>query len=235
MGAFFDKVDDIITCGSATSLDALGPLTYSAWINAISIGENNNGVILSKANGTANFTSFAMGPTATLRFDVDYNTTDLARIASNNSCSLNVWHHVLATWDGSTTASNSRIYVDGIETSYQTTTNGDSTRQSDAAFNQHIGNTSSVNLTFDGIITEAAIWNVVLTTLEIENLAKSRIKGIPLQIRPDALKAYWPLNEYSENSAVTVSARDLSGNGNVGTPSSFATNAGRAEMVLSYL
>ena len=233
MGALFDGVDDLFNCGSAAGLDALTNLTYSAWIYANSTGESGVGAILFKSNTFSNHTGFRMDNTATLNFSVDYSTTDLARSASDNSCSLNAWHHVLCTWTGSATATNIKIYVDGVETTYKTTTNGVGTRNSDAAYNQCIGNRLAASLTFDGVITEAAIWNVVLTAAQIELLAKSRVKMMPLQIQPSALKAYWPLDESSDAGAV-ANAVDRSGNGNTGTATSFPATAGRAELNLSY-
>ncbi|HEY4612181.1 MAG TPA: hypothetical protein VII11_04300 [Bacteroidota bacterium] len=57
---------------------------------------------------------------------------------------------------------------------------------------------------------------------------------VQLLIQPSNLKAYWPLDEFAEGATVsgTNSIRDLSGNGNHGTPSNSPT--GRAERVLSY-
>jgi len=43
---------------------------------------------------------------------------------------------------------------------------------------------------WDGEIAEAAIWNVQLSLTDIEALAAG---FSPLFVRPDALKAYWPM------------------------------------------
>ena len=78
-----------------------------------------------------------------------------------------------------------------------------------------------------------AIWRAVLTPTEIALLAKSRVKGIPLQIQPSNLKAYWPLDEFADGATASGagSIKDLSGNGNHGTPSNGPF--GRPEFVLS--
>ena len=91
---------------------------------------------------------------------------------------------------------------------------------------------------FNGIIDELAIWDVALTASEMAQLANSRIKGMPLQVRPVSLQAYWSFNDQpSGTSADGDMVRDLSGNGNNGTGNDGANNTGLTwvgESVLSY-
>src|SRR3989344_5522242 len=123
----FDGVDDVVDAGSATNLDNLSAITFSAWILSRSEGEGGTGHIVSKygtgGTGSGWRLKFGSGTTNALQFNVQYATTDLERYASNNTLQLNVWQHVVVTWDGSASASAARIYVNGAETTYQTTGN----------------------------------------------------------------------------------------------------------------
>src|SRR3989344_3524924 len=158
-GASFNGTSDIITAGSATSLDDLGPLTFSAWIRPNSMGEANGGIVMGKSNGTGDL-RFNFAGTNALSLGKDYATTDLNRTTSNSTVTMSAWNYVVVTWDGSATATNILIYVNGAETTYQTTTNGVGAIQSDAALNFNIGNLSGLFHTFDGVIDEVKVSNV---------------------------------------------------------------------------
>src|SRR3989338_1440853 len=158
-GASFNGTSDIITAGSATSLDDLGPLTFSAWIRPNGMGEAGGGVVMGKSNGTGDL-RFNFAGTNALSLGKDYATTDLKRTTSNSTVTMSAWNYVVVTWDGSATATNILIYVNGAETAYQTTTNGVGAIQSDAALNFNIGNLSGLFHTFDGVIDEVKVSNV---------------------------------------------------------------------------
>src|SRR3990167_2897975 len=158
-GASFNGTSDIITAGSATSLDDLGPLTFSAWIRPNGMGEAGGGVVMGKSNGTGDL-RFNFAGTNALSLGKDYATTDLKRTTSNSTVTMSAWNYVVVTWDGSATATNILIYVNGAETTYQTTTNGVGAIQSDAALNFNIGNLSGLFHTFDGVIDEVKVSNV---------------------------------------------------------------------------
>lgn|SRR3990167_4701507 len=200
-GITFDKVDDLLTCGTTDDImEENVALTISAWIKPVSTGLNGGGRIIERLETDGNpGVVFHMINTNTLRFLVA-GSTNLIRTASNSSVTLNAWNHVLVTWDGSTTATGVSIYVNGTVTTYQTTTNGVSLADNSAQ-TVKIGDTSIANRTFDGTITEVAVWQVVLTAQEISTLALSRVKRMPLQIQPASLDAYWPLDEEEDGSS----------------------------------
>src|SRR3989344_5358177 len=118
------------------------------------MGEGNGGIVMGKSNGTGDL-RFNFAGTNALSLGKDYATTDLNRTTSNSTVTMSAWNYVVVTWDGSATATNILIYVNGAETTYQTTTNGVGAIQSDAALNFNIGNLSGLFHTFDGVIDEA--------------------------------------------------------------------------------
>ena len=167
----FDGADDVVAIGNPDHLQELGPLTYTAWIKPASEGESNNGRIISKDVGTDIFTpSWRMEATNTLELTYRGTVVSLVRTASDNAVTLNVWQHVAVTWDGSATASNVRMYVDGVETGYKATTDGVGLIE-DIGTEYYIGSNDLTNRSFDGFIDEARIYNRILSLAEIQTLA----------------------------------------------------------------
>jgi hypothetical protein len=209
-GRDFDGVDDVLDCGSAGSLDDLkagGGMSLSAWVFPDTMGEGNNGVLFDKTDG-GNVNGWAFrflnGTTNALRF-AHTGAGVLDRVTGNNLIALDSWNHVALTWDGSTTAANVHIYINGAEVTYQTTTNGN-TLASDASQNLKIGNNASASRTWDGYVAEAGVWNVVLSASEISALAGG---ASPAMIRTAAQRVL-----YLPNWGAASPEADLSGNRN---------------------
>ncbi|GEM_PF-2160349 len=232
-GVLFDLVDDQISVTQSSSINDMSPLSFSFWMYPQSIGENNSGVIFRKGPIYC-----AQNLTQRIYFGANFSGTDLFRETVNSAITYNAWNQIVVTWDGSATASNSHIYVNGTEASYNTTQNATVTRDTDAADNLYIGAESGGVNDFDGKMTELAFWNVVLSAAQIEQLAKSRVKHMPLQVSPANLKAYWPLDEASDGASGNgTTFKDLSGNANSGTGDDGANNTGltgAGEIVLTY-
>jgi len=90
----------------------------------------------------------------------------------------------------------------------------------------------------DITVYEVALWNIELTSAELDLLTESRVKGLARQIQPANLKAYWQANEVPDGtSADAVVLQDFSNNGTTITGSDGANNTGltaAAEAVLTY-
>ena len=240
---YFDKVDDNIIVLKSSSLNNLSALTISVWIKPYSDGELNLGYIIDKSNSDVSGWRFRLqdnagagGSPNEIGFRVDW-TTDLIRY-TNPITTFNVWQNIIVTWDGSSTASNVHIYRDGVEATYKTTTDATGTRVDDSGNDFVIGSKANDVGSYEGLISELSEWNEVLSNDEIQLLAKSKIKGMPKQIRPSALKIYLPLTDFSnETSGDGRIYKDLSGNNNTGTGLDGANNTGvtnKAEEVLTY-
>lgn len=240
----FDAIDDLINAGSGASIDDLGPLTWMAWIYPRTKGDSDFPRIISKGDGGAGniarhdfFIEDGAGDTRSLVFFID-GATDLSAHTEDNVITYNQWQFVAVTWDGSTTAVNIHIYVNGLEVaSYQLQQNGASL-SSDASYDLLLGNWVNGTRSFDGLISEKAVWNVELNADEIAQLYNPKIKGMPLQVQPANLVVYWPMDDGPDGSSADGdTVRDLSGNGNNGTGDDGANNTGlawKAEEVLSY-
>jgi hypothetical protein len=157
-------------------LDDLPAITITAWIRPDTVGESGNpGRIVHKGTATSptNGWQFVTQATGTIAFAVDHGTTDLNRVAANNSITFGAWQHVAVTWTGSATATNVKFYVNGVETAYGTTTNGGAPRVSDAASSVFIGNDNSGARTFDGALDDVRIYNRVISTTELQAIYRA--------------------------------------------------------------
>jgi hypothetical protein len=153
--------DDKVAVAASTTLNTLPATTISVWMRPDNNGENFFGRILQKGGLGLFLTSSNQ-----LTFQVGHATTNLARTTSTNSISYNAWTHVVVTWDGSPTASNVHIYLNGIESSYSATTNGAGARVSDSGSNLAIGNTDGLDRTFKGVLDDLRIYNRAMTSAE---------------------------------------------------------------------
>lgn len=104
--------------------------------------------------------------------------------SNSNVLSINVWHHIVARYDGSTM----KIYVDGIEEGSRSQSGNIQSRPST---DLTIGIGSNLDSPINGELAHATLWDVALSAEEIESLSN----GInPLQIRTSSLSEYWPIN-----------------------------------------
>ena len=122
----FDGSNDIVDVGSPAVLDDLGPMTLSVWIKPDAAGASALQHVMSKADtGTGRwFVELDnTGEDDALEFNKEYDSSNIFRVTSDSTVTYDVWQHVAITWDGSSTGANIHIYKDGVETSYQSTSN----------------------------------------------------------------------------------------------------------------
>lgn len=85
-----------------------------------------------------------------------------------------------------------------------------------------------------GYYSELALWDTILTFDETEKIRKSQIKGMPLQVRPENLMLYLPLDTIPDTQTIPAQKvypdRRHYGPGALGA----GTPIGRAERVCSY-
>jgi hypothetical protein len=98
------------------------------------------------------------------------------KVVTKNAMSLNAWHHVAVTYDGSTKATGLKIYVDGQPQELDVTTNNtvDGTLQTDMAF--HIGLRGS-SAPFRGRIDDVRVYSTTLTAEDALALSKGETLG----------------------------------------------------------
>ena len=228
-GITFDKVDDEIDCGTNDNiLKEATAFSISAWIYPISSGENSYGRIISRdTDGDTAGMGLHLYPTDTRTGLLSYQvtgSTDMYVESAAGSIKFNQWNHVAVTTTGSATASNTILYINGIASTPSATQNGVSITDNSAATTR-IGNRPDGERTFDGTISEVAVYDDVLTVAEVMDLAAG---DSPLITSLDSLTSYWPLNDGTAGtSADADNVDDVYGNNN-GTGDDGANNAGLA-------
>lgn len=173
--AFDFDAADYFTCGSAVSIDDMAAFTVSAWVRPDGSGSGAWGTIASKAASgfgsgwTLSWNGTGMGATNSLVFQVDYATTNLMVRTDTMMDTSGRWQHVVATWDGSTTAANVKIYLNGALVNHESDTNGAGARVTDAAQTLTIGGHSGGG-GWDGRLDEVILYKRVLSAAEAAEL-----------------------------------------------------------------
>lgn len=239
-GIDFDVVDDYISLPD--NFDDMGSQSVCAWLYVQGAGEGNFGYIFGKTptssiNGTRFFTDDSSGSNR-LVFGKHSSTNGMPQRTSNSDVFLdNTWFHACYTYDGTLNDTGIHIYINASELTYATSNSGTVAVATDAALNAYIGNREGNDRTFNGYISEFAIWTSVLTVEEISLLANSKVKGMPLQVSSSTLVAYYPMDEMpGETSADGDTFVDRK-NGYNATGNDGANNTGltmKSEEVLSY-
>lgn len=173
----FDGVNDMVNAGSGSTLDDLPGLTYMGWIKPRSAG-GGRGTLFAKVN-SSNVQGltyvFFDNVTATngISFLRDTLTTDISYTTTNNAVSLNEWAHVAVTWDGTVnTVGNVKIYINGVQSSYQISENGIGSLESDAGNDFTIGGRVLVGSEryFDGLIDDVRVYNRAVSATEVKQI-----------------------------------------------------------------
>ncbi len=198
--------------------------TVSFWCNVISGGGEASGVgyVISRDNGTTAGVVIGteLGNVSKSMIRLFIRGGTLMDVESSlDAFDINTWTHVVVTHDGSSTAANCHIYINGTETTYVTQSNG-ATPGDNSAQAIKIGNNDATTRTFDGRLCEMAVWSSALSSGNVTTLYGSGAppRGLPRLVSPTTLQAYWPMDEKASGNTVTT-VYDHSGNSNTGTAS----------------
>ena len=167
----FDGVDDYVRVGPNASLSDLSALTTSAWIKPNSTGGSGYGRIIERGTTLSNGWSVYFDPTRGITFDIEFPTY-FEVITAPVVITKKTWHNVIIVWDGSTTAANTKIYVNGVLMTHVTDHDGSGTRASDAGSGTVIGNRLDATRAFDGAIDDVRIYNRAFSATEVTELYK---------------------------------------------------------------
>ncbi|MCK5459678.1 LamG domain-containing protein, partial [Candidatus Parcubacteria bacterium] len=173
-GMDFDGVDDYVDCGAVTNLTNT-PTTISAWIK-LNSNTTNQYIFVQQNSANTGLNGVLLwqpGIDGTGRIGLTANislATFPYRQSVNNTLLTGTNYHVLATWDGSNTAANIHIYVNGVEVSYADTSNGSGTATASTGKSIIGGRTYDNLRQIDGLIDDVRIYNRALSADEIRML-----------------------------------------------------------------
>ena len=159
VGIGTDAVWDSLIGGSGTDAKAF---TLSAWVYAKSAGENNFGRIFSFAGSDRQLVYQAGEFRMYINGSISFGYTD-----SSSDLDFDKWYHVVATYSGGT-AGDINMYVNGVlDTNVGVPV---SAPLAISGYACYIGNDPTFAFTWDGYITDAAVWGRALTETEAQSL-----------------------------------------------------------------
>jgi len=147
----FDGSDDYLKATSASSINNVNPLTYECWVNLDTYGGSSSGRFFDKGGIRLFFAS-----TDSVGFLQAFSTTN-GQWKTSSALSTAQWHHVVVTYDSSSTSNNPKIYVDGISQTvsyYSGSTIPSGTATSDSGNDLIMANRLNLQRGFDGIMDE---------------------------------------------------------------------------------
>jgi len=162
----FDGSSSSIDAGSATAVDDIfaGGGTAEGWFHATSYGEAAFGRLFDKGqeNGWGLYVSNVGGVgTQTLAFRHGAASSSIGSwFTPDSSVTLGAWHHAAVVYDQDAAANIPAMYVDGVALAASQFDNPTNPMDSDAAANLTIGNRTSLDRTFDGLLDELRLSSV---------------------------------------------------------------------------
>ena len=184
----FDGINDSVIAGT-TSLGITSAISVSCWIKTtnttaafrslvaedITSGSNRNWNLLLNSSNKIGF----------IFFNTSGSTNYLVRATALEVQDGN-WHHILATYDGTSNTDGIKIYVDGgnVETLTALSTG----IRSVASVGPRIGSNTNGSWNFTGKLDEVAIWNTALSSDAVQEIydATNNNTGKALDLTQDS-------------------------------------------------
>ena len=159
-GSFdFDGSNDRVVLSNSATLNPTTGLTIEAWVN---FDANSQDFIFEKGVVNTQYSLFSHSTDIVFRtfHDADSTVHTIATSKSNAGIVNGKWHHIVASWDGST----KKIYVDGMEKTSANKTGALITRTTGAA----IGTFGHIpSYPFGGKIAAVKLYSKGLTAAEV--------------------------------------------------------------------
>jgi hypothetical protein len=217
----FDGSDDCVDCGASPRalVGSSSAFSVSAWIN---MDDDTNEYICGAMESSAERFYFRVQDASGTGY-LRWGYGDTASTDTDGVISLNEWHHVVWTYD----TTNAKIYIDGVLKN-TTAVSGKTITNTDNLYIGALNNNGSVANYLDGLINEAAIWDVALDADAVTALYNS---GTPLDVTEDSgnydnsgdLQGYWR----NDNDTTWTDRSTNSNDGTVsGSPDSIVLTEG---------
>jgi len=146
------------------------PLSVSAWFKCNLLNTTNNDTIVclgtnSTATGGGSFILRVNSDQIRINFEQSSNYTEFTKTMSSHN-----WYHAVATYDGGTSASGRKLFIDGVEIA-QTSTNGTITGVNLPANPDFaVGMRTDISGYLDGYISNFKLYDVALTATDVKRL-----------------------------------------------------------------
>ena len=164
----FDGVDEYVAIGT-TSLGITSAISVSAWVKTTATGAYRV-IACEDATGGAtrswNLFLSSSNKVGWFVWNTDGTVTSFYR-ATANEINDGDWHHVLATYDGTTDADGIKLYIDG---NLESATAGSTGIRSTAGVEPAIGSlTGNVGWRWNGNIDEVSVFDAVKVVADVSD------------------------------------------------------------------
>ena len=211
----FDGVNETINCGTDSTLDLERTDTFSisTWFKISNVTASRE--LCGKVNSVSNggYECFLLQTTGELRFSLRNTGGNRLLVETNNTFDDGVWHHVVFTYDGSSTAAGVTIYVDGSSEALTTVIDALSASIS-VVNNFYIGSRNATANFCLGNIDELSIYDEELTSGEVTAIYNSGSpNNLSLLASSSKLISWWRMGD--EDTFPTITDNIASNDGNM--------------------
>jgi hypothetical protein len=159
-----------VDAGDIGAFEGTEAFTMAAWIR---LASNDAHTVLSRIDEDASFRGYDLimeGGKIAAHF-VHAWPNNAFKVVSKKSVSLNEWHHIAVTYDGSGRADGVRISIDGMPSEFDKTTDNPltGTIRTDKPF--HIGRRQN-SASFQGQIDDVQLYSGALSESQVASLAR---------------------------------------------------------------
>jgi hypothetical protein len=211
-----DGVDDFVTMGDVLDFERTSAFSISAWVKRGGTGVNDT--VVSKMESSGNYRGYLVFISSTniVKFVLRHQNNVSARLIIDSTTTITDtnWHHISVTYDGSSSVSGVKIYIDGVSDTVTTAGTLSATTLNSSPFN--IGARNSNSLFATATIDETAIFNSELSASDVTSIYNS---GVPNDISSLNPLSWWRCGDGDTSPTLT----DNGSGGNNGTMTNFTT------------
>ena len=186
-GLLFDGDDDTVNCGAGPSIATLENFSFTIWVNIPSSANGKHHQLALKGAGGLSWELryFHGAANKFIRAFVNCATTNAVSESTYSEFIVvgNGWHQIGMSYAGP--GSVIRLYLDGVEVTYQVQTASVGARVSDSTLNLFLGNNFAANRAIGGTLNNAILFNRTLAPSEVQQLYIN--PDLPMQRNP----AWW--------------------------------------------
>lgn len=164
----FDGTNDRLEFGAIAGFERTDPFSLEVWLQTTS---TNAGQIMTKMGSGSDDPGykFMLRTSGKIQVTMRNSVGNLLYVKTlTKEVNDGAWHHVVFTYDGSSTVAGMRIYVDGVNEALTIVNDTlTATILTSNAFKVGVIGTSSVD--FNGLIDEAIVYDIELSSSQVSN------------------------------------------------------------------
>ena len=208
----FDGTNDYVDCGGSSDFsftDGSGndsAFSISAWVK---FDNTNRARLLSKDTSTSS-REYLFGTNATNKFNMLLGNGSVNLDIQNNTTLNNTdWFHVVATYDGSETASGLKVYVNADASSLTNNSLGSYSGMPSTSGNLEIGRFANGHSFFNGLVDEVAVFNSALSASDVTAIYNS---GVPADLTSYSPVGWYRMGDNDGGTGTTITDQGSGGN-----------------------